>query len=401
MSNTIKTIRAGIVGSGFAARFHLEALRKVYGVQAEIGGVYSPTPAHCQAFAVDNGIAVFDDLGKLIQACDVIHVCTPPSTHEAIGCEALQNNRYVIIEKPFTGYFGGGAPGFSGDTFERRTGLEEARRSVQRLLDAEAASAGRICYAENWVYAPGIQKEREILEKTGAQIIWMHGEESHSGSHSPYYGIWSCSGGGSIMGKAVHPLGAMLYLKQVEGMVSQGRPIRPATVSARVHAATRSDTFKDLGFIKTGYTDIEDFGALHIVFEDGMFADVFACELVLGGVHNWLEITANNHRSVVNINPNDSMKSFNPKKEQFDEVYVVEKIETKEGWANISPDEDWYTGYQSEIQDFYQCVVSGAPPQCGSAIAADTILTVYAAYCSAAEQGREVKIPDLPVSSTG
>jgi predicted dehydrogenase len=240
MSNTIKTIRAGIVGSGFAARFHLEALKKVYGVQAEIAGVFSPTQAHCQAFGADNDIEVFDDLGKLIQACDVIHVCTPPSTHEAIGCEVLQNNKYVIIEKPFTGYFGGGAAGFSGDTFERRSGLAEARKSVQKLLAAEAASAGRICYAENWVYAPGIQKEREILEKTGAQIIWMHGEESHSGSHSPYYGIWSCSGGGSIMGKAVHPLGAMLYLKQVEGMVSQGRPIRPATVSARVHAATRS-----------------------------------------------------------------------------------------------------------------------------------------------------------------
>ena len=27
-------------------------------------------------------------------------------------------------------------------------------------------------------------KEREILEKTGGQILWIHGEEAHSGSHS-------------------------------------------------------------------------------------------------------------------------------------------------------------------------------------------------------------------------
>jgi len=195
--------------------------------------------------------------------------------------------------------------------------------------------------------------------------------------------------------KMVHPLGAVLYLKQVEGMVSQGKPIRPATVSARVHSVTRSSNYKDLGFIKTGYTDIEDFGALHIVFEDGMFADIFASELVLGGVHNWLEITANNHRTIVNINPNDSMKSFNPDGRQFDDVYVVEKIETKEGWSNISPDEDWYTGYQSEIQDFYQCVVSGSSPQSNSTLAADTILTVYAAYCSAADYGKEVRVPEL------
>ena len=394
MSESTKTVRAGIVGSGFAARFHLEALRKVYGVHIEIAGVYSPTRKNCEKFAGEHNLKMFSDLSSLIAQSDVVHVCTPPSTHEEIGIKTLEQNKYVIIEKPFTGYFGSGEAQFSGDHFDRRTGLERARQSVENLLKAERSSRGRICYAENWVYAPGIQKEKEIIEKTGAQIIWMHGEESHSGSHSPFYGIWSHSGGGSIMGKAVHPLGAALYLKQVEGMVSQGKPIRPKTVSARVHSVTRSARYRDQGFIKTGYTDIEDFGSMHVVFEDGMFADIFASELVLGGVHNWIEITANNHRTIVNINPNDSMKSFNPRGSQFQDVYVVEKIETKEGWSNISPNEDWYTGYQSEAQDFYECAVSGAGPQSNSLLAADTILTVYSAYCSAASQGKEIQIPE-------
>ena len=52
------------------------------------------------------------------------------------------------------------------------------------MLEAERQSKGRLLYAENWVYAPSIQKEREILEKTGGQILWIHGEEAHSGSHS-------------------------------------------------------------------------------------------------------------------------------------------------------------------------------------------------------------------------
>lgn len=393
MSNSTDIVRAGIVGSGFAARFHLEAMRKVYGVHVEIAGVYSPTHKNCEKFATENNLKSFSDLTSLIVESDIIHVCTPPSTHEEIGIKTLEQDKYVIIEKPFTGYFGLGDKNFSGDTFDRQTGLEQARQSVQNLLKAEDKSRGRICYAENWVYAPGIQKEKEIIEKSGAQIIWMHGEESHSGSHSPFYGIWSHSGGGSIMGKAVHPLGAVLYLKQIEGMVSQGKPIRPKTVSARVHSVTRSDQYRDQGFIKKGYTDIEDFGSMHIVFEDGMFADIFASELVLGGVHNWIEITANNHRTIVNINPNDSMKSFNPRGSQFEDIYVVEKIETKEGWSNISPDEDWYTGYQSETQDFYHCAVTGSIPQSNSLLAADTILTVYTAYCSAAEQGKEIKIP--------
>ena len=276
MADSTPTIRAGIVGSGFAARFHLEAMRKVYGVNVDITGVYSPTEENCRRFAGDNGLTAFADLSALIEQSDIVHLCTPPSTHEEIGVEVLNRDKYVIIEKPFTGYFGAGEEGFSGDSFDRRAGLEQAMQSVRNLLAAETGSKGKICYAENWVYAPGIQKEREIIEKTGAQIIWMHGEEAHSGSHSPFYGIWSHSGGGSIMGKAVHPLGAVLYLKQVEGMTSRGKPIRPVSVSARVHTVTRSDTYKDLGFIKKGYTDIEDFGAMHIVFEDGMFADVFA-----------------------------------------------------------------------------------------------------------------------------
>src|SRR5690606_7037732 len=115
-----------------------------------------------------------------------------------------------------------------------------------------------------------------VLEKTGAQILWMHGGESHSGSHSATYGQWKYSGGGSMIGKACHPLGAALYLKQVEGRTRTGRPIRPRTVSARTHALTRMPSFMDTGFLRTTYTDIEDYAQLHIVFEDGTIADVFA-----------------------------------------------------------------------------------------------------------------------------
>ena len=162
MSTQNQTVRAGIIGSGFAARFHAEALRKVYGVQVEIVGAYSPTRENCEKFCELFGLVPFDDLDSLIGASDVIHVCTPPSTHEEISTMVLERDKYVIIEKPFTGYFGDGSTDFSGERFDRKTGLAAARQSVENLLAAEKASSGRICYAENWVYAPGIQKEREI-----------------------------------------------------------------------------------------------------------------------------------------------------------------------------------------------------------------------------------------------
>jgi len=390
--STKRTLRAGLVGSGFAASFHVEALHRVYGVDLEIAGVWSPTAANRERFAADRGLPTADSLDSLIAAADVVHVCTPPSTHEEVATRALAAGRSVIIEKPYTGYFGDGSESFNGDTFPRSEGLRAALTSVERIAAAEKLSDGSVYYAENWVYAPAIQKEREIIEKTGAQILWMHGEEAHSGSHSAYYGIWKHSGGGSIMGKSVHPLTAALYLKQVEGRARNGIPIRPAAVTARTHRITRMPNFEDAGFLRTGYTDIEDFGLVHVVFEDGTIADIFASELVHGGVHNWLEVNANNHRTICNINPNTSMQTYNPAESQFADIYTVEKTGTKQGWQFTSPDEDWFTGYQHEMDAFYRAAAEGRPDESGSMLGGDTVAVVYGAYLSAEEGGREHRI---------
>lgn len=388
------TIRAGIIGSGFAARFHMAGLRRVFGTPVEVVGVYSPTPERCSAFARDHQIAPFGSVAELLAACDVVHLCTPPATHEELAVAALAANVSVVIEKPYTGYFGDGTTTFNGDTFPRSLGRARAMESVARIGSAEAASTARVFYAENWVYAPAIQKEREIIEKTGAQILWMHGEAAHSGSHSPFYGMWRHSGGGSLMGKGVHPLSAALYLKQVEGRARNGRAIRPARVSARVHAITRLPDFDDRGHLRRGYTDVEDFASVHLEFEDGTIADIVASELVHGGVHNRLEVHASTHRTVCNINPNTAMQTYNPDGAAFGDIYLVEKTGTREGWSFPSPDEDWFTGYHHEIEAFYRAVADPSLPiESGSLLGADTIAVVYAAYCSAEQDGTAVDVP--------
>ncbi|MHC4159589.1 MAG: gfo/Idh/MocA family oxidoreductase, partial [Planctomycetota bacterium] len=240
-----------------------------------------------------------------------------------------------------------------------------------------------------------IQKEREIIEKTGAQILWMYGEEAHSGSHSKAYGFWKFSGGGSMMGKGCHPLTAALYLKRVEGIARDGKPIQPRAVSARTHALTRMKNFKDEGHIRSNYHDIEDFSIMHVVFEDGTVADIIASDIILGGVHNWLEVAANDHRTICNINPNNAMQTYNPVDENFKDIYVVEKTGTKQGWSTPSPDEDWFTGYQQEIEAFYRTAAYGEPIESDSHLAADCISTIYSAYVSAEKTGTEVPIKVL------
>lgn len=388
-----KTLKAGIVGSGFAAAFHYEALLRVFGTNVEITGAYSATREKLARFTEARNIRAFSNLEELIETADVIHVCTPPVTHEPIVVAALKQNKHVIVEKPFTGYFGDGSENFNGESFSKVKGLEFAMQSIRNMLDAEKAGSGRIFYAENWIYAPAIQKERELLQKTGAQILWMHGEEAHSGSHSLTYGIWKFSGGGSMIGKACHPLSAALYLKQVEGLARNGKPIRPKTISARTHAITRMPAFQNDGFLKTTYQDTEDFAMQHLVFEDGTIADLFASELVLGGVHNWIEINTSNHRTICNINPNNAMQAYTPNEKYFEKVYVVEKTETKQGWSSMSPDEAWFTGYQHEMEAFYRSAAYGEAIESNSRLASDTIATIYAGYVSAERKGAEVEIP--------
>ena len=160
-----KTLKAGIVGSGFAAAFHYEALLRVFGTKVEITGAYSATREKLVRFTKARNIRAFRNLEELVKTADVIHVCTPPVTHEPIVVAALKQNKHVIVEKPFTGYFGDGSENFNGESFSKVKGLEFAMQSIRNMMDAEKAGSGRILYAENWIYAPAIQKERNYYKK--------------------------------------------------------------------------------------------------------------------------------------------------------------------------------------------------------------------------------------------
>jgi predicted dehydrogenase len=385
-------IRLGFVGARFAAEFHWQGIRRVYGVPVKIVGVMSRTPEARDAFAQKKGIQTFDSFDEMCAAVNVVDICTPPSSHEELAIRALNLGKHVIIEKPLTGYYGGGAEGFHGSSYPKEQMLREATASCARIFAAAKSSGKRVCYAENWVYAPAIQKERDILIKSGGQILWMLGEQSHGGSHSPYYGLWKFSGGGSLVGKGCHPVSAALYLKRVEGEVCSGSPIRPSTVSARTHEITRLSSYRDEGFLRTAYDDVEDYAQIHIKFSDGTVADIFSSELVMGGVHNWLEIICNNHRTRCNLNPIDALETFNPSEEIFKDIYVTEKISTKQGWSHPAPDESWQHGYPQEFQDFMESIYHGREPLSGIELARDTIATLYTSYLSAERAGTEVEV---------
>ena len=195
-----------------------------------------------------------------------------------------------------------------------------------------------------------------------------------------------------MIGKGCHPLTAILYLKDVEGRTRNQKPILPAAVSARTHALTQQKSFQDKGYIRSDYHDIEDFCLMHLVFDDGMIADIFASEIIIGGIQNRIEVVANNHRTICNINPNSAMQTYNPLDENFKDIYIVEKTGTKQGWSTPSPDEDWSTGYPQEIEAFYKTIAYDQPLESHSRLAANCISTIYSGYVSAEKNGAEVPV---------
>src|SRR5579864_8031938 len=346
----MEPLKIGIAGAGFAARFHLENFPES---SIQVAGVTSARAETREAFAAKHKVRAFASVEEMLPEIDVLDICTPPSSHQQYMLAAARAGKHVIVEKPLTGFYG------SPEKTNKREILDAVVGAGRELLEAVRGAGITLGYAENFVYAPSVQKEREIIERSRAQILRMQGEESHNGSHSPVYGIWSVQGGGSLIAKACHPLGAILYLRRKEGIARTGKPIRPVSVSARTHSITRLPAFEDKGFLRTKYQDTEDYALLHVVFEDGMVADITASELVLGGIYDFVEVFANNHRARCRMSPVNVLDVYNPKHEQFKDLYLVEKISSNEGWIPASPDEGWSLGYGRELRNFVDSVRNG------------------------------------------
>jgi len=110
-------------------------------------------------------------------------------------------------------------------------------------------------------------------------------------------------------------------------------------------------------------------------------------------VHSWLEVVANNHRTRCNLNPIDAIETYNPREDILKDVYLAEKLGTKQGWSNPAPDEGWQNGYPQEFQDFMESMAANRSPLASGELARDTIAVLYSAYLSAERRGAEVELP--------
>ncbi len=395
-----RKVRVGLIGAGFAARFHTNSYKTV--PFAEIVAIADIVKERAETFAREHGIPdAYDDYRYILDRKDIdlVDVVTPNHVHKQPVIDAAQAGKHVVVEKPLTGYFGEDIADENvlvGEAVPKREMYAKAVQNAFEMVEACRRHGVKLGYAENFCYAPAIQKGVRLLEAADAIVLYMRGEEAHSGSHSPFAFSWRTSGGGALLRLGAHPLGAMLFVKRREGFRRFGKPIRPVAVTAQVANLTKVKGFaeKPKHYLVTAWKDVENWGAITIEFEDGSVGVLTAHDTCLGGIYNVMEFFADNCRVICNINPNNPCVAYAPDATIFEREYIAEKLETKGGWSFPSINEDFMNGYPQEIEDFVRCVLEPErQPLSDGELGLDVVRVTYAAYWSA-EEGRRIVLPE-------
>jgi predicted dehydrogenase len=385
--------RVGLAGCGFVSELHMYAYKRVYGVDAAVKAV-AARGDHVVDFAKRHQIpTTYRSFRELIvdPKIDVVDICTPPNLHASMIVEAMQAGKNVICEKPLAGYFGR-----EGDQVPIGKHVPKAlmyERLIEEMEEVRAAvkKTGKLfMYAEDWVYAPAVSKTVEFLKATKNKILFIKGEESHSGSHAAHAAHWAMTGGGSLVRMGCRPLSAVLYLKQIEAK-TRGETITAASVTCDVGNVAACLSSQERSFIKAKQVDVEDWGVLTITFSDGTKGTVFSGDMIMGGVRNLIETYTSGGSLFANITPNNHMMSYQTDEEKLADVYITEKVDRKTGWQYVCLEEEWTRGYLQEIQDFMECAATGRQPLADLTLAYETAKVNYAGYW-AAEEGRHIAL---------
>src|SRR5262249_3154724 len=151
--------------------------------------------------------------------------------------------------------------------------VAEARRMLQLVEEAHLLHG----YLENQVFAPAVQRGKEIIWRRGAALTGRpylaRAAEEHSGPHSPWFWQGSRQGGGVLNDMMCHSIEAARFLLTEPNAPRQS--LRPISVTAQIASLkwSRPEYLKRLQETMGPEVDYrgapaEDFARASILFED-------------------------------------------------------------------------------------------------------------------------------------
>lgn len=97
----MKTFKAAVIGVGFIGVAHVEALRRIPGVEVVAIVDRFGVKEKAESLGVPYGFEDYKEMFEVVKP-DCVHVCTPNSTHREIALYAFERGCAVICEKPMT-----------------------------------------------------------------------------------------------------------------------------------------------------------------------------------------------------------------------------------------------------------------------------------------------------------
>lgn len=394
-----RTLRITLNGTGFAADYTARCYGLIphkNGVVLELAGITSGRLERAREFAATYGVAcAFASHEEMVREVrpDIDNICCANDAHGPYVVESARGGvQVIVLEKPPVIW-----PGYAqGRTADAATRTRETMAYFGEVLDAVRTAGAKLLYAEDFVYFDGVKGFVELLieaQKSGSgKLLALRGVCAHQGSHAVAYDTPHRSGGGALFNKACHPLGPCLYLKQVEGLLRDGRPIRPARVSAVALQVLKHQP-AEAGRHFRVMQNVDDFARVTVVFEDGTVAEVLGHDLSISGIRNELAVIADFGQFDLRVNPNNEVELFLPDSRAAGNLLLREKLPTPQGTSFPRPNQFHAHGYVNEMNDAVDCALDPSRvPQSGPLLAWDTLAVLMAGYESSEHSGSFVDL---------
>jgi predicted dehydrogenase len=392
-----KRLGVGFIGSGFNARFHLQAFTGVR--DADVRGVWSPDPEHAASAAA---LARSLDLGDATAHASIRDLVADPSI-DALWLTGPNHRRIENLEE-IVHAVESGAGTLRGVACEKplaRTVAEALR--MKALVERAGLAHG---YLENQVFAPQIETGRARLWARGAahsgRPYLARASEEHSGPHAPWFWRGDLQGGGVLNDMMCHSVLLVRHLLTQPGVpLASVRPLRVTGHIASLkwtrpaYAARLAATFG--GEVDYARRPAEDFASVTIEFgtEEG--------ETLIGEAStSWSFVGAGLRLTAELLGPEYSM-SWNTLDSGLKLFFsrdaggaagedLVEKQNAEIGLMPVVASEAAAYGYENEDRHFVRAFLGKEAPQLTFDDGVDVVRLLMAAYQSA-EQGRTLDFP--------
>lgn len=384
------SINVALIGMGWAGNMHALAYQKTHGISIRLKTVCAIEPQDVLShFAKKYGFENWtNNYEEVLQdpEIDVVDIVTPPYLHKKMIIQAFKKNKYVICEKPITGYFGE----IEGTeiNYSSKNMLNSIIRELSEIEKAMIDSGRKLFYSEQWIYSPPFVRALELIKSKKAVILSVNCKTGHKGSQASHAAYWKYNGGGALIRQGIHPISAVLYMKKKE-MENRGEIFGIKSVLCNTATLSNLLNKSQKKNLDVQSNDVEDWAQLIITFKDGMKATILCSDDFLGQIYNKMEVYCNDSVYEINMTPNDMLNVFLADDIGCENIEIMEKSGRNIGWKHALVAQEEIRGFSEEIENFCNCIYFDKVPESDFDLAKISLEVIYLAYVSA-EEHKEV-----------